>query len=73
VSVTKKDEYNSLKCRTVSISLIEKAFEELNYNGKVELMNGEYKGKKLFKDFCLKWPDFIEFDEINSKIITKHT
>jgi len=21
----------------------------------------------------LKWPDFIEFDELNSKIVTKHS
>jgi hypothetical protein len=31
------------------------------------------KGQKLFKDFCLRWPDFIEFDELNAKIITKHS
>jgi hypothetical protein len=28
VSVTKKDEYNSLKCRTVSLALIEEAFDK---------------------------------------------
>ena len=31
------------------------------------------KGLKLFKDFCLRYPDFIEFDELNAKIITKHS
>jgi hypothetical protein len=31
------------------------------------------KGTKLFKDFCLRYPDFIEFDELNAKIITKHS
>jgi hypothetical protein len=31
------------------------------------------KGKKLFKDYTLRWPDFIEFDELNCKIITKHS
>jgi hypothetical protein len=36
-------------------------------------LKGEYKGAKLFKDFALRWPDFIEFDEINLKIITKHS
>ena len=36
-------------------------------------MKGEFKGTKLFKDFALRWPDFIEFDEINLKIITKHS
>ena len=37
------------------------------------MMGKEYKGIKLFKNFCLRWPDFIEFDEINAKIITKHS
>ena len=36
-------------------------------------MNKRYKGQKLFKDFVLRWPDFVEFDELNSKIITKHS
>jgi hypothetical protein len=36
-------------------------------------MSGKFKGKKLFRDFSLRWPDFIEFDEINQKIITKHS
>lgn len=77
VSVTKRDEYNSLKCRTVPISKIDQAFA-LSASGdpaKEEklLLSGEFKGTKLFKDFSLRWPDFIEFDEINSKIITKHS
>jgi hypothetical protein len=36
-------------------------------------MRKKCKGSKLFKDFALRWPDFIEFDEINLKIITKHS
>lgn len=32
VGVTKKDEYNSLKCRSVPISLINKAFMEATTN-----------------------------------------
>jgi len=36
-------------------------------------LRAEFKGAKLFKDFALRWPDFIEFDEINQKIITKHS
>ena len=32
-----------------------------------------YESDLLFSDFCLKWPDFIEFDELNGKIITKHS
>ena len=99
VSVTKKDEYNSLKCRSVSIELVEKAFEEATpilykkskvlgkrdskrrrivvsaKNGPQPLfmMAKKFKGDKLFKDFTLRWPDFVEFDELNSKIITKHS
>lgn len=34
---------------------------------------GNTKGDKLFTQFVLKYPDFIEFDELNSKIVTKHT
>lgn len=71
--MTKRDDYNSLKCRTVSIKLIEKAFRMVEPQGEIMLLSGEYKGQKLFKDFSLRWPDFIEFDEINSKIITKHS
>ena len=37
------------------------------------LKDKEFKGTKLFKDFCLRYPDFIEFDELNAKIITKHS
>jgi len=38
------------------------------------LLSGKnVKGTKLFKDFCLRYPDFIEFDELNAKIITKHS
>jgi len=33
----------------------------------------ELCGVKLFKDFTLRWPDFVEFDELNQKIITKHS
>lgn len=76
VSVTKKDEYNSLKCRSVSLRIIQTAFEEastLKHRQTLYLMNKEYKGMKLFNDFVLRWPDFVEFDELNGKIITKHS
>jgi hypothetical protein len=80
VSVTKRDDYNSLKCRTVSCKLIADAFmrpikKQTNpeEDGPTYFMSGKFKGAKLFKDFSLRWPDFIEFDEINQKIITKHS
>lgn len=81
VSVTSKDDCNSLKCRSVPITSIKQAFAD-NAVAKTKneeqpasiLMRGSsFKGTKLFKDFCLRWPDFIEFDELNSKIITKHS
>jgi hypothetical protein len=37
------------------------------------LRQGQTKGKRLFKNFVLIYPDFIEFDELNGKIITKHS
>ena len=94
VSVTTKDDCNSLKCRSVPIQKIEQAFTRLSKtmplssqksgSGLGELTRGEiadrlmlkdkeFKGVKLFKDFCLRYPDFIEFDELNAKIITKHS
>jgi hypothetical protein len=27
----------------------------------------------VFKDFILKYPDFIEFDDLNKKIVTMHS
>lgn len=77
VSVTKKDEYNSLKCRSVPLRLIQQAFEKVtsysNPSQSFFLMKKEFKGQKLFSDFVLRWPDFVEFDELNGKIITKHS
>jgi len=62
VSVTTKDDCNSLKCRSVPIS-------DLSNSSPANRI----EGTKLFKDFVLRWPDFIEFDELNCKIITKHS
>lgn len=61
VSVTAKDDCNSLKCRSVPVSAL----------GSSEV--SRTKGTKLFRDYVLRWPDFIEFDELNCKIITKHS
>lgn len=58
--MTTKDDCNSLKCRSVPIKNL------VNDQQRIE-------GTKLFKDFVLRWPDFIEFDELNCKIITKHS
>ena len=58
--MTSKDDCNSLKCRSVAITDLQGPEKSI-------------KGTKLFKDFVLRWPDFIEFDELNWKIITKHS
>ena len=44
VSVTKRDEYNSLKCRTVTIKQIEKAFKAFTAKDEIYLLTGEFKG-----------------------------
>ena len=38
-----------------------------------QIENRQSKSLKLFSSFVLRWPDFIEFDELNGKIITKHS
>mmetsp|Transcript_31746 Transcript_31746/g.31024 ORF Transcript_31746/g.31024 Transcript_31746/m.31024 type:complete len:143 (-) Transcript_31746:512-940(-) len=58
VSVKERQDSSKMKCRTLPISSIKK---------------GESRGMKLFSEFVLRWPDFIEFDELNGKIVTKHT
>lgn len=87
--MTTKDDCNSLKCRSVPIGSIEKAFTKQakamplvpgdsehtrsEVASNMLLKDKEFKGIKLFRDFCLRYPDFIEFDELNAKIITKHS
>ena len=58
VSVSQKDECNSLKCRAVAVG---------------DLGLEKPPSRRLFKEYVLRWPDFIEFDELNCKIITKHS
>lgn len=56
---------SKMKCRSLPINALEKAFAE------PKLL--KTLSQKLFSSFILKWPDFIEFDELNGKIVTKHT
>ena len=42
--MTKKDEFNSLKCRTVSVKTIEAAFNKPDVKEEYLLLNGEFKG-----------------------------
>lgn len=56
VSVYRNDDYSSLKCRSTPIS----ALEEGN----------PLSGIPVFQSESLRYPGFIEFDEVNSKILT---
>ena len=52
---------SKMKCRSLPIKAI---------SGEVSMKEAS---RKLFGSFLLKWPDFIEFDELNAKIVTKHS
>ena len=56
VSVYRKDNFSCLKCRSTQIEYIRR--------GKTEA------GIPLFESECLRWPGFVEFDEVNSKVLT---
>ena len=47
-----------MKCRALSVN---------------NLINGNTKGTRLFKRFTLQFPDFVEVDDLNRKIVTRHT
>jgi len=38
-----------------------------------ELQQGRTTGQRVFTSFTLKYPDFIEFDDLNKKIVTMHS
>ncbi|MQL86351.1 hypothetical protein Taro_018869 [Colocasia esculenta] len=56
VSVYAADNYSSLKCRTTRIEYIKR--------GKPDA------GFPLFESESLKWPGFVEFDDVNGKVLT---
>lgn len=58
VSVKQNDYNTRMKCKSLSLD---------------DLRNGTTKGKRLFKNFTIQYPDFVEVDDLNSKIVTKHT
>ena len=57
-----------MKCRSLPIKVIQESGDKGPVTGGFKLQS-----QRLFRDFLLKWPDFIEFDELNSKIVTKHS
>ncbi|CAA7398275.1 unnamed protein product [Spirodela intermedia] len=56
VSVYAADNFSSLKCRTTRIEYIRR--------GKPDA------GFALFESESLKWPGFVEFDDVNGKVLT---
>lgn len=56
VSVYKKDDFSSLHCRSTPLSHIRKGY--LKY------------GRSIFETESLRWPGFVEFDDVNGKILT---
>ena len=58
VSVKCKNNLSKMQCRSVSLS---------------QLQSGDTKGKKLFENFTLQYPDFVEVDDLNYKVVTKHS
>ncbi|EPS71216.1 hypothetical protein M569_03543, partial [Genlisea aurea] len=56
VSVYASDNFSSLKCRTTRIEYI--------LRGKPDA------GFPLFESESLKWPGFVEFDDVNGKVLT---
>ncbi|GBG26722.1 F-box/WD repeat-containing protein 4 [Hondaea fermentalgiana] len=56
VSVFRTDNYSSLKCRSTRIEYIRQQQPE--------------KGFPLFETESLRWPGFVEFDDVNGKVLT---
>ncbi|KAJ5075011.1 hypothetical protein M0811_07715 [Anaeramoeba ignava] len=56
VSVFKEDEFSTLHCRTTYVEF----FKRKKSN----------QGNLIFESESLKWPGFVEFDDLNSKILT---
>ncbi|KAG5052692.1 hypothetical protein JHK87_004890 [Glycine soja] len=56
VSVYASDNYSSLKCRSTRIEYIRRVKPDAGF--------------ALFESESLKWPGFVEFDDVNGKVLT---
>ncbi|KAK9060994.1 hypothetical protein SSX86_018174 [Deinandra increscens subsp. villosa] len=56
VSVYAADSFSSLKCRTTRIEYIKRGQPDAGF--------------ALFESESLKWPGFVEFDDVNGKVLT---
>eukprot|EP00894_Picocystis_sp_ML_P002756 jgi/Pico_ML_1/53273/g3845.t1 len=56
VSVYASENYSSLKCRSVPVEFIRRGQPDAGF--------------PLFESESLKWPGFVEFDDVNGKVLT---
>ncbi|PWA84485.1 WD40/YVTN repeat-like-containing domain-containing protein [Artemisia annua] len=56
VSVYASDNFSSLKCRSTSLEYIQRGQPDAGF--------------PLFESESLKWPGFVEFDDVNGKVLT---
>ncbi|KAI5419629.1 hypothetical protein KIW84_043696, partial [Lathyrus oleraceus] len=56
VSVYASENFSSLKCRSTRIEYIRRAEPDAGF--------------PLFQSESLKWPGFVEFDDVNAKVLT---
>lgn len=82
VSVYASDNFSSLKCRTTRIEYVNNNFYLLHFSVINYFLNGfllltRYirrgqpdAGFGLFESESLKWPGFVEFDDVNGKVLT---
>ncbi|MCI14880.1 hypothetical protein A2U01_0036013, partial [Trifolium medium] len=56
VSVYATENFSSLKCRSTRIEYIRRAKPDAGF--------------PLFQSESLKWPGFVEFDDVNAKVLT---
>jgi len=56
VSVYRADNYSSLKCRSIPLEYIRRNKPDAGFN--------------LFESESLRWPGFVEFDDVNGKVLT---
>lgn len=84
VSVYASDSFSSLKCRTTRIEYVSIIFPKSSllevyiylyiyhaYNVVRYIRRGQPDaGFALFESESLKWPGFVEFDDVNGKVLT---
>mmetsp|Transcript_19382 Transcript_19382/g.29737 ORF Transcript_19382/g.29737 Transcript_19382/m.29737 type:complete len:91 (+) Transcript_19382:537-809(+) len=49
---------SKMECRSISLD---------------NLRQGNTVGQQLFQNFTLQYPDFVEVDDLNRRVVTRHT